>query len=104
MQIVLSWGRSTNHGRTANQATRDEMAAIAEYTGTTIPTTPAEAAGGRANRGGYYPNQSPKGKGAGRSGPYPQASHPSSGSSWWYQSDWRDWSSWSSWSGRGWRY
>ena len=101
--IVQSWGRSVGHSRTSGQTTKDEMAAIAEFTGAHIPTTPAEAAGGRANQGGYYPHQTPKGKGAGRSNPYPQSSSHSSGSSWWPSSNWGSWS-WSSWSGGNWRY
>ena len=103
IQIVLAWGRSVGHGRTSQQTTRDEMAAIVEFTGAHIPTTPAEAAGGRANQGGYYPHQPSKGKGAGRSSPYPQASTRSSDSSWWPSSGRGSWT-WSSWSGSRWRY
>ena len=109
MDVVYTWGRSQGHSRTSNQATRSEMDAIAEVTGAQIPRTPAAAAGGRANLGGYYPWQTPKGKGkAGRSTPYPQtpggAGSSSSGSTWWPTSEWSDWSSWSwtGWSGRGW--
>ena len=100
LDVLHTWGRSIGHGRTAQQATKEEMAAIAQITGTRIPLTPAAAAGGRADRGGYYPHQAPKGKGAGRSIPYPQSS--SSDSSWWASSNWGNWS-WSSWSGRNWR-
>ena len=89
---VHGWGRSENHGRIANQANLDQRAAIALYTGVSIPATPAQAAGGKADLGGYYPHQAPKGKG-GRSAPYSS----SSGSNWWYSSAWGSWSSW------GWR-
>ena len=95
---VTGWGRSENHFRKVNQSTPDEMAAIAQFTGARIPATPAEAAGGRANRGGYYPNQPAKGKGAGRSNPYPQGGSRSSGSSWWSSSS--NW--WSGWGGGSW--
>ena len=109
---VQSWGRSVNHGRTRNQASRAERDAIASFMGGRIPTNPAEAHGGKANKGGYFPGQaagaSPPGKGkkAGRSSPYPQAaSSSSSGSSWRWSTGWDSWTSWQggSWSSRGWR-
>ena len=105
---VNSWGLSQGHSRTVNQTTRAERDALQDFTGERVPATPAQAAGGKANKGGYYPFQPAmggkgkgKGKSAGRSAPYPQTSS-SSGSSWWSPS-WSDWS-WSgwSWSGRNW--
>ena len=47
---VHGWGRSVNHGRTRNQAPREERDAIATFTGVRVPTNPAEAAGGKANK------------------------------------------------------
>ena len=99
LNIIRGWGRSIGHGQTSQQANRDEMAAIAQFTGVDIPTTPAAAAGGRADQGGYYPHQPHPDKGAGRSTPYPRSS--SAGSSWWPSSEWGSWS-WSGWTGRDW--
>ena len=108
---VQGWGKSINHGRTRGQASRAERDAIASFTGERIPTNPAEAAGGKANQGGYFPRQpagapSPgKGKKAGRSAPYPQAASSSpSGSSWRWSTGWGSWTGWQgwSWSSRGW--
>ena len=85
VEEVLKWGRSVHHSRTQNQATRAERDAIATFTGERVPATPAQAAGGKANKGGYFPNQpAGKCKGKGRSAPYPQAASSSSsaGPSW----------------------
>ena len=96
---VKGWGRSVGHGRYSTQTTEEEMAALATFTGAAIPNTPAQAAGGRANQGGYYPNQPAqpaKGKGAGRSHPYSQSSSSASGS--WWSSSWdKSWTGWSGW-------
>ena len=99
LDIIRSWGRSPGHVQTSTQASKEEMTAIARITGANIPLTPAAAAGGRADLGGYYPHQAHTDKGAGRSTPYPHSS--SSGSSWWASPNWGSWS-WSSWSGRNW--
>ena len=106
IQQVQGWGRSVGHARTKNQAPRDERDAIGALTGERVPSTPAAAAGGKANKGGYYPHQpAGKGKSVGRSAPYPQAaSSSSSGSAWQWSTGWGDWSGWQgwSWSSRGW--
>ena len=108
---VHGWGHSVNHGRTKNQASREEREAIAAVTGVRVPTNPAEAAGGKANKGGYFPRQPAgalppgKGKSAGRSAPHPQAASSSSSSpAWQWSSGWGGWSGWQgwSWSSRGW--
>ena len=73
---VHAWGRSVGHSRMVRQTTRAERDAIQEFTGHRVPATPAQAAGGKANLGGYRPYQpgnDRKGKGKGRSAPYPQA-------------------------------
>ena len=93
---VHGWGRSPGHSRMAGQADFDERVAIGQFTGIAIPATPAQAAGGRANRGGYYPDQSPKGKG-GRSAPYPTPSSSSASGTWWSSSNWWGRSGWGSW-------
>ena len=112
IQEVHGWGRSVGHGRTKKQASREERDAIGTVTGMRIPTNPAEAAGGRANKGGYFPHQPAgalppgKGKSVGRSAPYPQTASSSSSSPAWQQSSgWGGWSGWQgwSWSSRGWR-
>ena len=102
---VQSWGRSVGHSRIKDQAQRDERDAIAAFTNMRVPSTPAEAAGGRANQGGYHPYQpGGKGKSSGRSAPYPQAaSSSSSGSGWRWSTGWSSWSGWQgNWSSRGW--
>ena len=98
---VLSWGRSVGHSRRTSRATPTEMAAIAALTGADLPTTPAQAAGGHADQGGYYPYQRAptKGEGRGRSRPYTRAASFSSSGSW----SWSAWNNWSNWSSWGWR-
>ena len=111
IQEVHGWGHSVGHGRIKKQASREEREAIASVTGMRIPTNPAEAAGGKANKGGYFPRQHAgalppgKGKSAGRSAPYPQAASSSSSSpAWQWSSGWGGWSGWQgwSWSSRSW--
>ena len=99
--MVRGWGRSSGHSRTSAQTSIEEQGAISRLTGYTIPMTPAQATGGRAHQGGYYPNQTPKGKSSGRSTPYPQDTSRHSQSSWWTSSGWGSWWGSSS-SGSGW--
>ena len=57
VDIVIGWGKSVQHSRRAKHMPVSEMRAAAKALGATLPHTPAAAAGGRADQGGYYPNK-----------------------------------------------